>query len=110
MFHGLAGSDCRNVMRLLNRDKMMRSLRKVGIATSLVLAGAASVLWVLTSLGWGRCMVWQGPHTSVVISLMRGSLVLQIASVSPDPERPATLGLQRFGGDVKEFSFDPLAD
>jgi hypothetical protein len=88
---------------------MKRSLLNFGTLVSLILCGAGTLAWLLTSLGCGYYTVWQGPNRSCVVSVLAGSLSLQVAHVSPDRQRPATFRLQRFGG-TDTHTFNPSAD
>jgi hypothetical protein len=77
-----------------------RRLATLAAVASLVLCVAALGLWLLTSVGWGRWTAVQGPTTSYIASLSRGNLSIQIASISPDSQRPATWRWRWISGTV----------
>ena len=98
------------IMRHLNARGLARVLTKVATLASLLILLAAVAAWLVTKDG-GVWRALQGPHTSYVTSISGGYLTFQIASKNPDPERPATLGWQWFGGPMLPFlAVGSLAD
>jgi hypothetical protein len=80
---------------------MRKMSRKISQPIAVISAFASSgllVLWLLTTLGWGRWVALQGPNQSYIGKLADGSLTFLIANISPDKERPATSQWQLFGG------------
>jgi hypothetical protein len=94
----------------INARLRRRRIANLATAASLLIGAGALAAWVVTADDSGRWAVVQGPHTSFVGRLSAGDLTFQIASVSPDPERPATAGWQWFGGESLRPPGSPLAD
>jgi hypothetical protein len=76
-----------------------RRLATLAARASLVLC-VAMVALCLFSIGWGRWTALQGPHLSYIASLSQGNLCFQIATVSPDSQRPATWRWRWISGSV----------
>lgn len=99
---------------MIDREELKSRIRSafadLAVALSLIIGIAAAAAWGLTSNGWGQFAALQGPNISYVITLIGGSLSIQVARVSPDPERPETSRWHFFCGNTDNFSFDPLAD
>src|SRR6266571_4385141 len=87
----------------MNALRLKRRIVNLAMITSLLIALTAIAAWGITSIGWGHWTALQGPHTSYIATLSGGYLTFQIASIHPDPERPATAGWQWLGGPVFPF-------
>jgi hypothetical protein len=92
-----------------SKDRQSRFSYVFHVSLVLLLT-VASILWLLTALGWRRFTAWQGPESSLVVSIIAGNLVVQSGTLSPDSERPATARRQWYWGKVDEYSYNPMAD
>src|SRR5947208_1085314 len=68
--------------------------------TSLLLCITSLAVPFLATCGFGRFWMLQGPHSGYVFAFTRTDLCLQIARLTPDPERPATYQWRWLGGSL----------